>query len=79
MKKGCCEEKHQILKIDDTQQNAELFLQKFSNPFHALITIPDAFSLVIFVKGISTAFTYPLSGPDNYGPPIYLLNRVLRI
>ncbi len=79
MKKGCCEEKRQILKIDDTQQKAELISQKFSNPFHAVISIPAAFAQVVFIKNIRTIIAQFLSALNFNRQPIYLLNRVFRI
>ncbi len=78
-KKSCCEDRHHILKIDDTQQKSELLIHKFSNPFHVLYTAPWVY------KTLTQVLASPVSIPKLVAPPclyrnsIYILNRVLRI
>lgn len=77
-KKSCCEDRYQILKIDDTQQKAEFLIQKFSNPFHAVFTIPADFKPVVPIESAAKASEF-FGSPYLYKSPLYLLNRVLRI
>ena len=79
MKKGCCEDKEQTFKMDDSQQKAELFSQSFANPFYLLPAVTEIFP----IPGIfETAFqkeTTLFPPPPLFKRPIYLLNRVFRI
>lgn len=79
MKKGCCENKQQLLKIDDTQQKAELPVQKFSNPFYAILSIPTELTSIVFTDYTNAIGKCPAKPPYLYREPIYLLNRVFRI
>ena len=79
MKKGCCENKQQLLKIDDTQQKAELPVQKFSNPFYAILSIPTELTSIVFTDYTNAIGKCPIKPPYLYREPIYLLNRVFRI
>lgn len=79
MKKSCCKNKQQLLKIDDTQQNSELPVQKFSNPFYAVFSIPAELASVIFTSYTNAIGQRLPKPPSLYREPIYLLNRVFRI
>jgi hypothetical protein len=79
MKKGCCEDKQQTFKIDDTQQKAELLSQKFSSPIYFHVAIPAIFKIPTVFKSIDRV-NYSLFHPPNlFKRSIYLLNSVFRI
>ena len=79
MKKGCCEDKQQTFKIDDSQQKAELFSQKFNNAFVFEVKQPLVFQNPIAYKSIDRV-NYSIFHPPNlYREPLYLLNSVFRI
>lgn len=79
MKKGCCEDKQQTFKIDDSQQKAELFSQKFNNTLIFQVEKPFVFQTPIVYKNIERV-DYALFHPPNlHRESIYLLNSVFRI
>ena len=79
MKKGCCEDKQQTIKIDDNQQKAELFSQKFNT----ILIFQSEKRLVSQISPVYKSIdrvNYSLFHPPNlYRQPIYLLNSVFRI
>ncbi|HLF51931.1 HYC_CC_PP family protein [Flavobacterium sp.] len=79
MKKGCCEDKQQTLKMDNSQQKAELLSQKFNPSFQFQLTVPATFQIPVVFESIARV-DYTLFHPPNlFKRPIYLLNSVLRI
>lgn len=79
MKKGCCEDKQQTFKMDNSQQKAELISQKFNAPFQFQLTVPTIFQIPVVFESIDRV-DYTLFHPPNlFKQPIYLLNNVLRI
>ncbi len=79
MKKGCCEEKQQSFKIDDTQLKAQPIVSDFSEILPEKYTATPSFQIPIgFI--VTSEVSYAIYHPPNiYKRPIYILNRVLRI
>lgn len=79
MKKGCCEDKQQTFKMDNSQQKTELLSQKFINTFQFQLTVPTTLQIPVVFESIARV-NYTLFHPPNlFKRPIYLLNSVLRI
>ena len=80
MKKGCCEEKHQSFKIDDSQLKAHSIVSDFTGFSPADITTSHSFPIEINLLGyVSEISDTSLHPPNLYKRPIYILNRTLRI
>ena len=76
MKKGCCEDKQQTFKIDDSQQKAELFSQKFNNAFVFEVKQPLVFQNPIAYKSIDRV-NYSIFHPPNlYREPLSTINQL---
>lgn len=79
MKKGCCEDKQQTFKIDDSQQKAELVSPKFNNAFVLQVEKPLVFQKPTAYKSIGRVGYSIFHPPNLYREPLYLLNSVFRI
>lgn len=79
MKKGCCEDKQQTFKIDDTQQKAELLSQKCNGSFYFPVAIPAIFQIPTVFKSIDRVNYASFHPPNLFKRSIYLLNSVFRI
>ena len=80
MQKGCCEDTHVTLKMDDSHQKTELLAPKFVSALAILPSLPVETRTLPFTVESIDRVSYDLFHPPNlYKNPLYLLNRVFRI
>lgn len=78
-KKSCCEDKQFSFKLKDSQQQTELFSQKFVAPF-LLQLIPDSFFITPYLVINTNEVSHYLFHPPNlFQEPLYLIHQVFRI